>query len=298
VVLPDGRVWDGLRPLRKDNTGYDLKQLFIGAEGTLGVVTAAVLRLLPDVPRRATALLALPDVGCAVAMLPLLRTHTGGLLTAWELINREALGLVLTHLPGARDPFGTPHAWYGLVELAGGSEDVEGLLESALEAAVERELVVDAVVAGSRTQRAALWALREGISEAQRIGGASIKHDVTLPIAELAEFVAEIGDLLDEVLPGVRRVTYGHVGDGNLHYNLSAPPSGDAALRASAPDLTRRVYDAVAGRGGSISAEHGLGSLKREAAASYKSDVEIDLMRSVKQALDPRGLMSPGKVVP
>jgi FAD/FMN-containing dehydrogenase len=298
VVLPDGRVWDGLRPLRKDNTGYDLKQLFIGAEGTLGVVTAAVLRLLPDVPRRATALLALPDVGCAVAMLPLLRTHTGGLLTAWELINREALGLVLTHLPGARDPFGTPHAWYGLVELAGGSEDVEGLLESALEAAVERELVVDAVVAGSRTQRAALWALREGISEAQRIGGASIKHDVTLPIAELAEFVAEIGDLLDEVLPGVRRVTYGHVGDGNLHYNLSAPPSGDAALRASAPDLTRRVYDAVAGRGGSISAEHGLGSLKREAAASYKSDVEIDLMRSVKQALDPRGLMNPGKVVP
>jgi FAD/FMN-containing dehydrogenase len=298
AVLPSGEIWNGLRTLRKDNTGYDLKQLFIGAEGTLGVVTAAVLRLLPDVPRRATALLALPDVGCAVAMLPLLRTHTGGLLTAWELINREALGLVLTHLPGARDPFGTPHAWYGLVELAGGSEDVEGLLESALEAAVERELVVDAVVAGSRTQRAALWALREGISEAQRIGGASIKHDVTLPIAELAEFVAEIGDLLDEVLPGVRRVTYGHVGDGNLHYNLSAPPSGDAALRASAPDLTRRVYDAVAGRGGSISAEHGLGSLKREAAASYKSDVEIDLMRSVKQALDPRGLMNPGKVVP
>jgi FAD/FMN-containing dehydrogenase len=298
VVLPDGRVWDGLRTLRKDNTGYDLKQLFIGAEGTLGVVTAAVLRLLPDTPRRATAMVALPDVESAVAMLTLLRTHTGGLLTAWELISQEALHLVLTHLPRAQDPFGTPHPWYGLVELAGASDDVDDRLEAALEAAVEQWHVVDAVVAGGRPQRASLWALREGISEAQRLEGASIKHDVTLPISALPDFVAEMGPLLDEILPGVRRVTYGHVGDGNLHYNLSAPAFAEPALRDAAPALTRAVYDAVAGRGGSISAEHGLGALKRKAAAAYKSDVEIELMRSVKRGLDPLGLMNPGRVVP
>jgi FAD/FMN-containing dehydrogenase len=298
VVLPDGRIWNGLRPLRKDNTGYDIKQLFIGAEGTLGVVTAAVLRLLPDTPRRATALVALASVDEAVALLPLLRTRAAGLLTAWELLNRQALELVLTHLPSSWDPFGTPHPWYGLVELAGTSDDVEDLLEDALGAAVDAGLIIDAVVAAHTAQRASLWALRERISEAQRAAGASIKHDVTLPIAELAPFVAEVGPRLEEVLRGVRLVTYGHVGDGNLHYNLSAPPSQDRALRACAPALTRLVYDAVAARGGSISAEHGLGSLKRTAAASYRSEVENDLLRAVKQALDPLGRMNPGKVVP
>lgn len=297
VVLADGRVWDGLRPLRKDNTGYDLKQLFIGAEGTLGIVTAVSLRLLPETPRRATAFVALPDVAAAVALLPLLRTRSAGTLTAWELVNRTALDLVLTHLPGARDPFGDAHEWYGLVELAG-CGDVDDLLTDALAAAVERDLVLDAVVAGSPAQRVALWTLREGVSEAQKSEGASIKHDVTLPITELPEFVATTGRALDTLLPGVRRVTYGHVGDGNLHYNLSAPPAGDDALRDAASELTRTVYDAVAARQGSISAEHGLGSLKRVAAAAYKSDVEVDLMRAVKQALDPRGLMNPGKVLP
>ena len=222
VVLPDGKVWDGLRPLRKDNTGYDLKQLFIGAEGTLGVVTAAVLRMLPDTPRRATALLALSDVDAAVVLLPLLRTRAGEQLNAWELVSREALELVLTHLPGSRDPFATPHRWYGLVELASASTDVDERLEAALGAAMEQKLIADAVVAGNHTQRASLWALREGISEAQKVEGPSIKHDVTLPIAELTAFVEEMSSRLDMVLPGVRRVTYGHVGDGNLHYNLSA----------------------------------------------------------------------------
>ncbi len=299
VVLPDGRVWDGLRPLRKDNTGYDLKQLFIGAEGTLGVVTAAVLRLLPATPRRATALVALPSVDSAVALLPLLREHAGGQLTAWELLNRQALDLVLTHLPGARDPFGEPHDWYGLVELAGTpADDVDTLLETALTAAFGEDLVVDAVVASSPTQRAALWALREGISEVQKTEGPSIKHDVTLPIIALPGFVTQVRSAVEAVLPGVRLVTYGHVGDGNLHYNLSAPVGDEPALRAAAPDLTRAVYDAVAALGGSISAEHGLGSLKRDAAAAYRSEVENDLMRAVKQALDPHGLMNPGKVVP
>jgi len=298
VVLPDGRVWDGLRSLRKDNTGYDLKQLFIGAEGTLGVVTAAVLRLLPDTPRRATALLALPDVDAAVALLPLLREAGGGLLTTWELVNRQALDLVLAHLPGARDPFGSVHPWYGLVELAGSSDDVADRLEAALATAVDQDLVVDAVVATGPTQRASLWALREGVSEVQKVEGATVKHDVTLPIASLPGFVDTVGPRLESLLPGVRRVTYGHVGDGNLHYNLTAPVGADDALLAAAPDLTRAVYDAVAELGGSISAEHGLGALKRDAAASYKSEVEVDLMRTVKQALDPRGLMNPGKVVP
>lgn len=297
VVLPDGRVWDGLRPLRKDNTGYDLKQLFVGAEGTLGIVTAAVLRMVPDTPRRATALVALPSVDAAVALLPLLRGHAGGELSTWELLNRQALDLVLAHLPGARDPFGERHGWYGLVEYAGSADHVSARLQEALEDAVGRDLVADAVVAGSPGQRAELWALREGVSEAQKVEGATVKHDVTLPIADLAGFVAELGPRLDALLPGVRLVTYGHVGDGNLHYNLSAPPGDDAALRTAAPDLTRTVYDAVAALDGSISAEHGLGVLKRDAAAAYKSDVEVDLMRAVKAALDPRGLMNPGKVV-
>ncbi|MEI5675326.1 MULTISPECIES: FAD-binding oxidoreductase [unclassified Nocardioides] len=298
VVLPDGRVWDGLRPLRKDNTGYDLKQLFIGAEGTLGIVTAAVLRMLPDTPRRATALLALPSVDAAVALLPLLREHGGGELSTWELVDRQALELVTANLPGARDPFGEPHPCYGLVEYAGSADHVASRLEEALTDGVERGLVVDAVVAGSPAQRAELWALREGVSEAQKVEGATLKHDVTLPITDLAGYVAEVGPRVLDALPGARLVVYGHIGDGNLHYNVSAPVGDDDALRAAAPALTRIVYDAVAARGGSISAEHGLGALKRDAAASYKSDVEVELMRTVKRALDPRGLMNPGKVLP
>lgn len=298
VVLPDGRVWDGLRPLRKDNTGYDLKQLFIGAEGTLGIVTAAVLRLLPATPRHATALIALPDVAAAVALLPSLHRHGGGLLTGWELVNRTALDLVLTHLPGARDPFAERHEWYGLVELAGTSDDVDDRLGAALEDAAEQELLVDAVVASSPAQRTSLWMLREGVSEAQKSEGATVKHDVTLPIGSLPCFVADVGPRLEALLPGVRLVTYGHVGDGNLHYNLSAPPGDDQALLDAAERLTSAVYDVVAGLDGSISAEHGLGVLKRDAVAAHKSEVELDLMRRVKQALDPARVMNPGKVLP
>jgi len=297
VVLPDGRVWDGLRPLRKDNTGYDLKQLFIGAEGTLGIVTAAVLRLLPETPRRATALFALPSVDAATALLPLLREVCGEALTTWELVNRQALELVLAHVPGAREPFRVPHEWYGLVELAG-SDEPGDRLESALRAAAARDLLVDAVVAGSPAQRASLWTLREGLAEAQKLEGLSVKHDITVPISSLARFVADVGPRLRGRLPGLRLVTYGHVGDGNLHYNLSAPIGDEPALREAAGELTRLIYDAVAEHGGSISAEHGLGVLKRGAAATYKSAVELDLMRAVKQALDPRSLMNPGKVLP
>lgn len=300
VVLPDGRVWDGLRPLRKDNTGYDLKQLFIGAEGTLGVVTAAVLRIFPATPRRATAWLALPSVDAAVSMLGVLRSYAGERLTTWELVNRQALDFVLTHLPSSRDPFGESHEWYGLVELAAadGATGLAEALEEAIGEGVEQGIVIDAVVAGSPAQRSELWSLREGVSEVQKIEGATLKHDVTVPIGLLPGFVEAAGPRLVDALPGVRLVTYGHVGDGNLHYNLNAPVDGDDDLRAAASALSAIVYAEVAALGGSISAEHGLGSLKRDAAAAYKSDVELDLMRTVKQALDPAGLMNPGKVLP
>ncbi len=301
VVLPDGRVWDGLRALRKDNTGYDLKQLFIGAEGTIGIITAAVLKLFPATPRRATAWVALRDLPAAVNLLGVLREHAGERLTTWELMSRQALDLVLAHAPGSRDPLTTEAPWYGIVELAGpdAATDIDDALEQALGQAFDRGLVTDAVVAGSPTQAAALWALREGISEAQNPEGPSLKHDVTVPISELGSFVARTDRALTDLVPGVRLVTYGHVGDGNLHYNLSKPVgSDDAAFVRRAAELSRAIYDSVAESAGSISAEHGLGTSKRDAAASYKDPVELDLMRTLKNALDPAGLMNPGKVLP
>ena len=302
VVLPDGRVWDGLRPLRKDNTGYDLTQLFCGSEGTLGVITAATLRLFPATPRHATAWLALPSVEAAVSLLGVVRARAGQSLAAYELVSREALDTVLRHVPAARDPFGEPHEWYALVELAGSATD-EGLdpaLEAALTAGFEESLVTDAVVAGSPSQRESLWLLREGISEAQNHDGASLKHDVSVPVALLPDLLADTAERLAAVLPGVRLVTYGHVGDGNVHHNLAAALDGgsDDDLRAAAPALADAIYDAVAERGGSISAEHGLGTTKRDANAARTDPVELDLMRSIKQALDPAGLMNPGKVLP
>jgi FAD/FMN-containing dehydrogenase len=304
VVLPDGRVWDGLRGLRKDNTGYDLTQLFVGSEGTLGVITGAVLRLFPATPRHATAWVAVPSVASAVSLLALAQQEAGTHLTTFEIVNRQALDLVLTHLPGAVDPLGEPSDWYVLVELAGTASD-EGLddaLERVLHLAVEAGTVADAAVATSPARRDALWALREGISEVQKVEGATLKHDVTLPIAALAGWTDAMGPALQGILPGVRPVTYGHVGDGNLHYNLNAPlregSGADEELRAAALALSTAIYDAVAAAHGSISAEHGLGRTKAAAAASYKSDVEVDLMRALKRALDPDGTMNPGVLLP
>ncbi len=300
VVLPDGRVWDGLRGLRKDNTGYDLTQLFVGSEGTLGVITGAVLRLFPATPRHATAWVAVPSVDAAVSRLGVAQQHAGAHLSTFEIANRQALDLVLAHLPDASDPLAEPSDWYVLVELAGADHDrgLDDALEAILADAVETDLASDAAIAGSPAQRSSLWALREGISEAQKVEGATLKHDVTLPIARLADWANAMGPGLAEILPGVRPVTYGHVGDGNLHYNLSAPVGGDDDLRAAASDLSTAIYDSVAADNGSISAEHGLGRTKAAAGASYKSDVEVDLMRAVKRALDPDGLMNPGVLLP
>ncbi len=300
VVLPDGRVWDGLRGLRKDNTGYDLTQVFVGSEGTLGVITGAVLRLFPATPRHATAWVAVPSVDAAVALLGLAQRHGGAHLSTFEIANRQALELVLAHLPGSVDPLGERSDWYVLVELAGSAADggLDEALEVVLGEAVEGGLAADAAIAGSPAQRSALWALREGISEAQKVEGATLKHDVTLPIAGLARWVSAIGPVLAQVLPGVRPVTYGHVGDGNLHYNLSAPADRDDDLRAAARDLSTAIHDSVAAANGSISAEHGLGRTKAAAGAAYKSEVEVELMRAIKTALDPDGLMTPGVLLP
>jgi FAD/FMN-containing dehydrogenase len=301
VVLPDGRVWHGLRGLRKDNTGYDLKQLFVGAEGTLGVITAAVLKLFPAVRSRATAWVALPDPQAAVDLIGVVRETAGDRLTAFELMSRRSVELVLRHVPGVRDPIVDVHPWYALVELSDTLPDagLDAVVEAALGEAVERGLVSDAVLASGSAQVAALWALREGISEAQNPEGPSLKHDVTVPISSIPAFVAATDRALAEALPGVRVVAYGHVGDGNLHYNLSGPePRDDAAFRARAGELSHIVHDSAAALDGSISAEHGFGQSKRDVIADYKSPLELELMRGVKQLFDPAGLMNPGKVLP
>ncbi len=301
VVLPDGRIWNGLRALRKDNTGYDLKHLFIGSEGTLGVITAAVLKLFPAVRSRGTTWVALPSPQAAVDVIGILRELAGNRLTGFELMSRQSLDFVLRHVPGTRDPFRDRHRWYALVELSDPLPNsvLDEVNESALGAAVERGLVLDAVVASSPSQAAALWALREGISEAQNHEGPSLKHDITVPVSSIPAFVDRTDRALNEAIPGVRVVAYGHVGDGNLHYNLSKPTGyDDDEFRSLAGDLARIVYDQTSALNGSISAEHGLGQSKRDIITDYKDSYELDLMRGIKNLFDPLGLMNPGKLLP
>jgi FAD/FMN-containing dehydrogenase len=302
VVLADGRIWNGLRALRKDNTGYDLKHLFIGAEGTLGLITAATLKLFARPRTWATAWVAVPDPAAAVKLLGRLRNAAGDNVTAFEIVGRAALDLVLKHIQNARDPLAGQPPWQVLIELSGAPEGLTAILEQALQQAVTEGLATDAVIAASEAQRAALWALRENISEAQRIEGMSIKHDIAVPVSRIAEFIARADAALRAAFPELRIVCFGHIGDGNLHYNQSRPDSpaqsgSNAEFIARTPQVNRIVHDLVHELGGSISAEHGLGQLKREELLRYKSDTEMDLMRAVKQALDPRGLMNPGKVL-
>ncbi|WP_332671598.1 FAD-binding oxidoreductase [Aromatoleum sp.] len=300
VVLPDGRVWDGLRGLRKDNTGYDLKQLFIGAEGTLGIITAAVLELFPRPRSHATAWVSVAGPDAAVTLLGQLRQHCGDRVAAFEIAGRSAIQLVLRHIPGARPPLTGDPEWSVLIELEDAAHDaaLNDLLERKLGEAVDVGLVEDAVLATSLSQAEALWALRENISEAQRVEGVSIKHDISVPVSRIPEFIERADAALLHVWPDLRIVTFGHIGDGNLHYNLSKP---DAVQNADfidrTPEVNRIVHDLVAELGGSISAEHGLGQLKRAEIIRYKSEVELDLMRTIKRSLDPAGLMNPGKVV-
>ena len=300
VVLPDGQIWNGLRGLRKDNTGYDLKHLFIGSEGTLGIITAAVLKLYPAVRSTTTAWVALPSASAAVELIGVIRGLCGDRLTGFEMMSRQSVDFVLRHVSGCRDPFTEPHPWYVLIELSDTQPDapLNELLELGISEALERGWVIDAVIAASEAQVAALWAMREGISEAQNHEGPSLKHDISVPVSCIPAFIETTDQRLQEHFPGVRIVAYGHVGDGNLHYNISKPiGSDDAPFKAQHEAIMQLIYDATTGLNGSISAEHGIGQAKRNAARHYKDPLELELMRAIKTTLDPKGVMNPGKVL-
>jgi len=299
VVLADGRVWDGLRGLRKDNTGYDLKQLFVGSEGTLGIVTAAVLKLFPARRAQATALAAVSDPRAAVALLGGLQSALGDRLVGFELVSRFCITLTRAHFPALPDAL-PGHAWVALVQADDSAADsgVAAALECALAAAVEDGIAQDAVIAQTEAQARALWTLRESIPEAQRLEGPNIKHDISVPVSRIPEFLDEAQAELTAALPGVRFVVFGHLGDGNLHYNLAGPEGSAAAgfLRHT-ERANAIVYALVDRHGGSISAEHGIGQLKRDALRRFKSPVEVELMERIKAALDPQGILNPGKVL-
>lgn len=300
VVLPDGRVLDGIKPLRKDNTGYDLRDLFIGAEGTLGIITAAACKLYSRPAATVTAFIGMPDPQAAVALLSRLRSFTGDAVTTFELVPRIALDFVLRHIESTSDPLDQAHPWYVLLEIGLGRHDT-GLresIESELAAAMESGEINDAALAASETQREMFWRLRETIPEAQRREGASIKHDISVTTSELPHFIVEGAAAVARIVPGGQLVAYGHLGDGNLHFNVTRPrEGGDAEFMARAADINRAVHDLVASYGGSFSAEHGIGQLKRGELIRYKHPVALDLMRSIKRTLDPKGIMNPGKVL-
>jgi FAD/FMN-containing dehydrogenase len=299
VVLADGRIWDGLRSLRKDNTGYDLKQLFIGAEGTLGVITAAVLRLVPRPRERQTAWLALASPQAAVELLALFRERLGETVGSFELLAGGCVELVLRYLPGARAPLARSAPWYVLAEVAWPlAEGLGAELEQVLEEAMRRALIQDGVIAASETQRTALWALRENPTEAMAREGMVLRHDIAVPVARVPDLIERAAAALERAVPGVRIMPFGHVGDGNIHYNLLQPRdmAGDD-FHARRDEVQGIVFDVVEALGGSISAEHGIGRAKRAELARRKSPVELALMRALKASLDPKGILNPGAVI-
>jgi FAD/FMN-containing dehydrogenase len=305
VVTADGEVWSGLRGLRKDNTGYDLRDVFIGSEGTLGVITAATMKVYPQPAAQVTAMAALDDPHAALRLLEAAQASLGASLTAFELMSNLCMELVTRQFPEHRLPFAQPCAWYVLLETSDseGEAHASAAFEALMARAIEAGFVRDAVVASSGAQSRALWALRELISEAQALTGKNIKHDISVPISSIADFVSQTDDSLVQRFPGIRMVVFGHLGDGNLHYNVSPPADRcgaehEAEFLALQPAINRMTHDAVNAFGGSISAEHGLGQLRRDESARYKSSVEMALMRRVKQAFDPLGIMNPGKLLP
>ena len=303
VVLPDGRVLSNLSALRKDNTGYDLRQLFVGAEGTLGVITAASLKLFPLPRVSATALVAVPTVECAITLLERLRVGSADQISSFELLPQSALQLVLRHLPGTRLPLDDSSPWYVLCEITSTDvhDPVQQRLERVLGHALETELASDAVVAQNDRERREFWFLRENIPEAQRRHGPSIKHDVSIPIDQLAEFIAVATDWLSANVPEGLIVCYGHLGDGNLHFNLSAHDAISAdtekSLLARELEIKRVMHDLVQSFAGSFSAEHGIGRHKVTELEHYAAPLELELMRSIKRSFDPNGIMNPGKVL-
>lgn len=300
VVLPDGRVFDDLRKLKKDNTGYDLKDLFVGAEGTLGIITAAVLKLFPKPKGRELAWIGLASPGDALALLERATESAGPSLTAFELIGERAVEFAVRNVPGNMAPLASSHPWQVMMEIssARSPDHARQVLEAILETALEDGIVADAVVTSSIAQFDTLWRLRDALSESQRAEGFSIKHDISVPVAAIPKFIARAEPAVLKIAPGARVVCFGHMGDGNLHYNVSEPLGGDSeAFAAMYRDVNKAVHAVVRSLGGSFSAEHGIGQLKRDELLATEPEVAIDLMRRIKQVIDPSGIMNPGKVI-
>ena len=296
VVLADGTVWNGLRTLRKDTAGYDLKQMFIGAEGTLGVITAASLRLYPAIRNPETALCAVESPDAAVTLLAALREELSDQIQAFELIPARAVRYVINHIPSSKFPLRQESPWYVLLETSRDSAGDE--FERILMSLYEKKQMTDAVIAKNRSEADDLWRLRHSISESQKREGASLKHDVSVPVGEIGNFIRAAEAAVTKAMTGVRVVAFGHVGDGNIHFNLSQPTDWSAAeFLAQGERLASLVYDVVEALGGSISAEHGIGQAKREHLVRYRGKIETDLMKAVKAALDPKNVMNPGKVI-
>lgn len=298
VVLPDGRIWNGLRSLRKDNTGYDLKQLFIGAEGTLGIVTAAVLKLHPRPQSTVTAMVAVGNVTSATRMLELIRENCGNALSGFEIMSRNCLEMVFNHIPDTVDPFETQYPWYLLIHLSDVNrsvvqETLRDTVASFTSPRFDYQITTDANVAEQ------WWKIRRNISEAQKREGLSIKHDVSVPVSQVAQFILHADASLKSAYPRVRILAFGHMGDGNIHYNVSLSDKHKNILFIAAQEtnVNKLVYEVIRELDGSISAEHGIGQLKRDTLCNYKDPLELELMRSIKHTLDPQGLMNPGKVI-
>jgi FAD/FMN-containing dehydrogenase len=300
VVLPDGRILNDLSGVRKDNTGYDLKQLFIGAEGSLGVVTAATCKVFPKPNALSTALVALRSIDDVVSFFQSARASLGDDILAFETFPQIALTMVEQHIPGCRSPFSESHPWYVLIDLASQREQmlVDSDLEQFLGVQLEAGALDDGAVAQTGAQRSAFWAIRHAISEAQKLAGASIKHDISVPVSAIPAFIEQASALAAELVPEVRPVPFGHVGDGNIHFNLSQPETmeAEAFLELWEP-MNERIHSLAVQLGGSFSAEHGIGALKRNELARLKDPVALALMHSVKAALDPNGIMNPGKLL-
>lgn len=300
VVLPTGEIWDGLRRLKKDNTGYDLRDLFIGAEGTLGIITGAVLKLFPQPLGKQVAFAGLNSVEDALALFNLASSLCGTSLTGFELMPRFGVEITARHIDGVRDPLESEHPWYLLIDIStsDSAETAERMMTALLEQGFDAGLVQDAVIASSVAQQKALWHMRESMSEAQKPEGGSIKHDVSVPVSTVPQFMREAGEAVMAAMPGARICAFGHMGDGNIHYNISQPVGADKqAFVDRWHEMNTIVHRLVLSQGGSISAEHGIGQLKRDELAAIRPPIEIDLMRRIKRAFDPAGIMNPGKVV-
>jgi len=298
VVLADGRVLNGLSKLKKDNTGYDLRNLFIGAEGTLGIITAATLKLFPKPRAIETAFVGLQSPAQALKLLSIAQAQAAGALTSFELLSEIAVTFSIRHGIDIRDPLAAKHPWYVLMELSSPRDDANATLEAILTGGLEQGIVDDAVIAANLGQRQAFWKLRDEMSAAQKPEGGSIKHDISVPVAAVPEFIAQADAAVVRLIPGARPVPFGHLGDGNIHYNVSQPVGANAAdFLARWHEVNEVVFEIVLALGGSISAEHGIGVLKRDELPAVKDPVAIELMRQLKAMLDPRGIMNPGKVL-